>query len=279
MSQPLFSPMLRLSKSGASNPTVFLLLTGYERLGSHNSKSSISQTCTRIWSRFSLWSQYRDLWRWRMEKIQKTMCTRVLWCAYPCPICYWFFIWRFYFCQRNNRLVWDETIKIMNGLFDEVWAGKDVISLDHTLEITLAVCVYSSLQWSYSPFSLILIFRLLSLSSVLQVIACWLLSRRIFTITGFGQQMSWNEEMIIPKGHRMSMNEALHIVSTGTFFRALFPDWILKFTKRLDSVRVAFEELQVQIAHFTDIDIFFSEHHYPLSIDVYVWNDWWAAEF
>ena len=52
----------------------------------------------------------------------------------------------FYFCQRNNKLVWDETIKIMNGLFNEVWAGKDVISLDHTLEITLSVCVYSSLQ-------------------------------------------------------------------------------------------------------------------------------------
>ena len=60
----------------------------------------------------------------------------------------------------------------MNGLFNEVWEGKDVISLDHTLEITLAVRVYSSLQsWSDSPFSLILIFRLLSLSSVLQVIA------------------------------------------------------------------------------------------------------------
>ena len=33
----------------------------------------------------------------------------------------------------------------MNGLFNEVWAGKDVISLDHTLEITLAVRVYNNL--------------------------------------------------------------------------------------------------------------------------------------
>ena len=55
-----------------------------------------------------------------------------------------FFNRRFYFFKRNNKLVWDETIKIMNGLFMEVWAGKDVISLDHTLEITLAVYVYSS---------------------------------------------------------------------------------------------------------------------------------------
>ena len=49
-----------------------------------------------------------------------------------------------YVCQRNNKLVWDETVKIMNGLFNEVWAGKDVISLDHAVEITLPVC--SSLQ-------------------------------------------------------------------------------------------------------------------------------------
>ena len=57
----------------------------------------------------------------------------------------------------------------------------------------------------------------------------------------------------------MSMNEALHIVSTGTYFKTLFPDWILKLTKRLDTIRVAFEELQVQIVHFrvTDIDIFY----------------------
>jgi len=52
----------------------------------------------------------------------------------------------FTFYQRNNKLVWDETIKIMKELFNEVWAGKDVISLDQTLEITSSVCVYSPLQ-------------------------------------------------------------------------------------------------------------------------------------
>jgi hypothetical protein len=30
----------------------------------------------------------------------------------------------------------------MNGLFNDVWEGKDVILLDHTVETTLAVCVY-----------------------------------------------------------------------------------------------------------------------------------------
>jgi hypothetical protein len=68
-------------------------------------------------------------------------------------------------------------------------------------------------------------------------------------ITGFGQQMSWKEDTITPEGHRMSMKEALHIVSTGTFFRVLLPDWVLNLTKRTESIRIAFEELQVQIGH------------------------------
>ena len=48
----------------------------------------------------------------------------------------------FYPCQRNNKLVWDETTKIVNALFNEVWEGKDVISVDHAVEITLPVWVY-----------------------------------------------------------------------------------------------------------------------------------------
>jgi len=42
-------------------------------------------------------------------------------------------------CQRNNRLVWDETLKIMKGLFEDVWGGKDVITVDHCLDFTLPV--------------------------------------------------------------------------------------------------------------------------------------------
>ena len=57
----------------------------------------------------------------------------------------------------------------------------------------------------------------------------------------------------------MSMKEALHIACPGVFIRALLPDWVLKLTKRLETIKIGFEELQVQITHFTDVDgIFFS---------------------
>ena len=95
-------------------------------------------------------------------------------------------------------------------------------------------------------------------------------------VTGFGHQILWNKAKIIPKGCQMSMNKAFHIVCTSTFIRILFPDWILKLMKRLDSIRIAFEELQVQISHYSDIDMFF---HHSISVDVYVWNDWWMAKF
>jgi len=45
-------------------------------------------------------------------------------------------------CQRNNRLVWDETLKIMKGLFEDVWGDKDVITVDHCVDITLPVSFF-----------------------------------------------------------------------------------------------------------------------------------------
>jgi hypothetical protein len=65
-------------------------------------------------------------------------------------------------------------------------------------------------------------------------------------MTGFGQQMSWDQDSIIPKGHQMSMRDALHIVSIGTLSKVMLPDWSLKLTKHLQSIKIAYEELRVQ---------------------------------
>jgi len=45
-----------------------------------------------------------------------------------------------YDCQRNNKLVWDETILIMTDLFDNVWGEKSEIVIDQCVDITLPVC-------------------------------------------------------------------------------------------------------------------------------------------
>jgi hypothetical protein len=41
--------------------------------------------------------------------------------------------------QRNNVLVWDETVHIMNDLFDNVWGDRSEIVVDHCVDITLPV--------------------------------------------------------------------------------------------------------------------------------------------
>ena len=51
---------------------------------------------------------------------------------------------------------------------------------------------------------------------------------------------------MIPKGHQMSMRDALHGVSTGIFVKLILPDWSLKLAKQLQTIRLAFEELQVR---------------------------------
>jgi len=44
-----------------------------------------------------------------------------------------------YDCQKNNKLVWDESIRIMTDLFDNVWGDKIQVVVDHCLDVTLPV--------------------------------------------------------------------------------------------------------------------------------------------
>ena|SRR5260221_11212211 len=41
--------------------------------------------------------------------------------------------------QKNNKLVWDETTRIMVDLFDNVWGDRSEIVVDHCLDVTLPV--------------------------------------------------------------------------------------------------------------------------------------------
>jgi hypothetical protein len=43
--------------------------------------------------------------------------------------------------QKNNKLVWDETIQIMMVMFDNVWGERSEVAVDHCVDITLPVRV------------------------------------------------------------------------------------------------------------------------------------------
>ncbi|KIP01933.1 hypothetical protein PHLGIDRAFT_131022 [Phlebiopsis gigantea 11061_1 CR5-6] len=114
------------------------------------------------------------------------------------------------FSDRNNRVVWEETMKIVSDLFDKVWAGQKQIVLDNALQVTFPIALF------------------------------------VLSIAAFGRHISWEDEHEIPPNHKMTFKDALHIVSTDVVLKIATPEWIVKHfpTKRMKIVSFAFEELE-----------------------------------
>ncbi|KAH9485050.1 Cytochrome P450 monooxygenase 124 [Psilocybe cubensis] len=112
------------------------------------------------------------------------------------------------FSDRNNKLVWDSSIKIVEGLFNDVWGKRDVIEVDHCVDITLPIALF------------------------------------VIGAAGFGRSISWKEDAVIPPGHSMTFKDALHVVTVEIFLKIILPDWAMGLTKRLRRARLAFEELR-----------------------------------
>lgn len=43
------------------------------------------------------------------------------------------------FSEKNNKLVWDETVRIMHDLFDNVWGKEDTVVIDNITDLTVPV--------------------------------------------------------------------------------------------------------------------------------------------
>lgn len=44
------------------------------------------------------------------------------------------------FSEKNNKLVWDETVRIVYDLFDNVWGKEDTVVIDNITDLTVPVC-------------------------------------------------------------------------------------------------------------------------------------------
>ncbi|KDQ11038.1 hypothetical protein BOTBODRAFT_35791 [Botryobasidium botryosum FD-172 SS1] len=117
------------------------------------------------------------------------------------------------FSERNNKLVWGETTRIVNDMFDQ-WGDNEVVSVEHAVDITLPVALL------------------------------------VICAAGFGQRVPWREASCIgsteslPEGHEMTFMEAIHGASTGLAARIILPDWILNLRPGLRKTKLAFEELE-----------------------------------
>ncbi|KAH9041172.1 cytochrome P450 [Lactarius hengduanensis] len=113
------------------------------------------------------------------------------------------------FSERNTRLVWDETIRIMLDLFDNVWGDSPEIMLDHCVDITLPIALF------------------------------------VVGVAGsFGRRVTWTSDLTVPPGHQMTFKDALHIVSTKLFLKMVAPDWVMNLTERTKRINLAFSELE-----------------------------------
>jgi len=114
------------------------------------------------------------------------------------------------FSERNNRLVWDETMLIVHELCEVLWAGRTEVAVDNVVDLTIPMALF------------------------------------VIGVAGFGRRMSWKEDLTVPAGHVMPFKDALHIVSNDLWMKVILPSWLLKLgpTKRVRNFRMAYEDLQ-----------------------------------
>ncbi|EMD41758.1 hypothetical protein CERSUDRAFT_147048 [Gelatoporia subvermispora B] len=113
------------------------------------------------------------------------------------------------FSERNNRFVWDESVRLMEELFDH-WGSKERIALDDATDLCISIALHA------------------------------------IAAAGFGRRFSWDTEASVPPGHQMPFKDALHIVSRDLFFKLMFPNWFLKWApiKKIRVFSTAFVDFQ-----------------------------------
>jgi len=121
------------------------------------------------------------------------------------------------FSDRNNKMVWDETVKIMDSLFNDIWGTQETITVDHCVEVTLPIALF------------------------------------VIGAAGFGRKISWKDDDSTPTGHQLTFKNALHIVTTDIFLKLIVPDRALGLTKRLRDVKLAFEELEQYMTEMIEL--------------------------
>jgi hypothetical protein len=142
------------------------------------------------------------------------------------------------FSEKNFQMVWDETLKVMDEYFEE-WEGKDVVVLDHFLEMTLALAL--QVIGSAGKFFF--------LSSLSYFVPLLILDDPSI---GFGKTY---RDTTIPPGHKMTFRQAFQLVARGVFVKLLTGNWFPGVTKRIRDVRAGSHELQVRSSFLFLVDI------------------------
>ncbi|KAG2012015.1 614/534 cytochrome P450 [Coprinopsis cinerea AmutBmut pab1-1] len=114
------------------------------------------------------------------------------------------------FSDRNNKLVWQETHRVVEGLF-EVWDGKGdrTVTIDNISDIALTISLF------------------------------------VIGAAGFGKRMAWTDTEKCPPGRRMTFQDSLYTLSKGVFLKLAVPNWAMNLAETTRKIQTAFEELEV----------------------------------
>jgi len=112
------------------------------------------------------------------------------------------------FNDRNNTLVWDESIKVVLDLFtSSEWRDKPSVIVDHCVDITLPIALF------------------------------------VIGIAGFGRRLTW-EDSSIPAGHTMTFTDALHWTSISVINMVIVPSWLLEWKESWRKGKQSLKELR-----------------------------------
>ena len=62
---------------------------------------------------------------------------------------------------------------------------------------------------------------------------------------GFGREMTWTTDLVVPPGHQMTFKDALQIMTTNLILKFVLPGWAKYFSKHARKIDLAFMELKV----------------------------------
>ncbi|EJD03717.1 cytochrome P450 [Fomitiporia mediterranea MF3/22] len=116
------------------------------------------------------------------------------------------------FSEKNNKLVWDETSRIVKEMIISWGADKDSIEIEQVVNFTLPIALM------------------------------------VIGSAGFGKRVAWNEDLAVPEGHKMSFRTALSVVCKDLFLKIIIPRWASGLTQRYHNIHTAFNDLQVVIS-------------------------------
>ncbi|KAF5311992.1 hypothetical protein D9619_003403 [Psilocybe cf. subviscida] len=118
------------------------------------------------------------------------------------------------FNDRNNALVWSESVKTVEAMFKDHWKNADVTTVNNCVDITLPIALF------------------------------------VIGSAGFGREISWLHDDLTPEGYTMTFKQALSIVSEGTIIKLIVPDMLMGTTALTRKLRQAMTELR---RHMMDI--------------------------